>query len=670
MKLISIILAVSVVAVLAGCTGMSIISFGDSTLTVGVEGIKGTVNPFYCSSEADSKIISQIFGSVQREGSRGRLVNYCGGITYVETDTGVKYTVNIKDNLVFSDGSPVTIDDIIFFYHFIADATYDGVYSDWHFNDIQGLDAYYYDDPDCAAAIEGIEYELTANYSAENISLDDFAEYLAATNVQGEWNGELSSKSPYGNTWAQQIDKAGYSQALSDLGEAPDAAKLTELVAKMQAQIDPKRYDPESWWRSKLYSDYIDKNYADGIDVEAISGIKKINDYACTITYNSKNADAIAQINALIVSKAFYCAEYRKGNAEAVKSITAMALGSGPYAVREVDLEDGTVSLIGNAYFYEKPGYDMVEFVDLAARGKSPVECLRNGSVDMIEIAATQQAMDSLKSDDIYVSISDSPNYCSFFFNTRTLSLAQRTELKNCGDCSQELINSIGAYYTALYLPVNAVLFDGISANENVSSYPYGASSSPTTALPQSDSDGGLADDEESAADSQSPQRVEQIDLYYCSGIDSAAQAVVEGFRAEVETGGIKVNIFCVPEGQLLEAVKSGAADVWFGETDDSVSGDKYELYHSRGRQNLTGVSDRDFDALLLKSHTCLNTKDRREYAPELLARAMQLGFELPLYQRKVITAYRTDVVSVKSIPEAAETCGYRYAISSLMPEN
>lgn len=658
------------VAACAGCTGMSVISFGDSTLTVGVEGIEGTVNPFYCSNETDSKIISQIFAGVQREGSNGKLVNYCGGITYVETDTGVKYTVNIKDDLVFSDGTPVTIDDIIFFYHFIADATYDGVYSDWHLNDIRGLDAYYYDDVGYADAIANIEYEVATDYTAANISLDDFVKYLAATNIEGEWQGELSAQSPYGNTWAQQIDKAGYSESLDDLGAAPDAAKLTELVATMQAQTNPKRYDPESWWRSKLYSDYIGKNYSDGIDVDSISGIKKINDYACTITYNSKNADAIAQINALIVSKAFYSAEYRKGNAAAVKDITATALGSGPYAVREVDIEEGSVSLIANAYSNDKPGYDMVEFIDLAAKGKNPVDCLRDGTVDMIEIAATQQAMDSLKADDIYTGISDSQKYTSLFFNTNTLGYAQRAEYMNYSDCSQELVNSIGAYYTALYLPINAVLFDGISANENFNSYPYGSSASPATTLPQTepDQDGDSADDTQSPQSSAITQPVNPIDLYCSADCDEAALAAVDAFKKKVEAGGVKVNVYSVPAEQLISAVKSGEADVWLAETDDSISGDKYEQYHSNGSQNLTGVSDRGFDALLVKSHTSLNTKDRREYAPELFARAMQLSFELPLYQRKVITAYRTDVINIKSIPEAAETCGYRYAISSLTP--
>ena len=45
--------------------------------------------------------------------------------------------------MFYSDGTHVTVDDLIFFYHFIADASYNGAYSDWYLNNIEGLSAVY-----------------------------------------------------------------------------------------------------------------------------------------------------------------------------------------------------------------------------------------------------------------------------------------------------------------------------------------------------------------------------------------------------------------------------------------------------------------------------------------------------------------------------------------------
>ena len=69
----------------------------------------------------------------------------------------MKYTVSIKDDLFFSDGTNIKIDDVVFYYYFISDATYDDTFKDWYLNDIEGLKEYYFDDPNYESSISNIE---------------------------------------------------------------------------------------------------------------------------------------------------------------------------------------------------------------------------------------------------------------------------------------------------------------------------------------------------------------------------------------------------------------------------------------------------------------------------------------------------------------------------------
>ena len=56
---------------------------------------------------------------------------------------------------------------------------------------------------------------------------------------------------------------------------------------KKLAEIEEQTEDKAE--REKKIKDYIKKNYSDGISVSEISGIKKINDRECTVTFNSVN---------------------------------------------------------------------------------------------------------------------------------------------------------------------------------------------------------------------------------------------------------------------------------------------------------------------------------------------------------------------------------------------
>lgn len=146
----------------------------NSVLNIGVGSVKDSFNPFFAEKGENEILMTQIFETVQRTGKSNKLENLCGSITYEYLDGGkVKYTVSIDDDIRFSDGTFATIDDIIFYYYVLADASYDGPLNDWYLNDIQGLKAYYYDDKNYSDEIASI-YSQTDDKSEQKKKIEEY----------------------------------------------------------------------------------------------------------------------------------------------------------------------------------------------------------------------------------------------------------------------------------------------------------------------------------------------------------------------------------------------------------------------------------------------------------------------------------------------------------------
>ena len=385
----------------------------DTELVIGVENIDGELNPLYSVSESDKIISSQIFGYVQIQGTDNSLVNSCGGISYEYVgDSQVKYTVTLRDDMFFSDGRNVTIDDLIFFYHFAADATYDGVYSDWYLNDIVGLKEYYYDDADYVRSLAQIDSEVTEKYSSSTISKSDYINYLIATKLEGKFAAGLNSLSPNGKTWADYFRSIEYIDELEKLGTAPSETELLSVAARAEVENNPQSYDPQGFYKEKLIREYIGSNYSDGDDVRSISGIRKINDYSCTVLFNSRNLNAVSEINAPIISKADYETDYVKGSAASIKQKISSAVGSGPYKLERT--EDGTVILSSNEFYHGgKPDFSVLKFSDLALQKTDPVDAINKGIVDIISVDASDEVISQISTDNIKTVISNKKSYIS-----------------------------------------------------------------------------------------------------------------------------------------------------------------------------------------------------------------------------------------------------------------
>lgn len=691
------------VAVCGGCSLPIPLGEKKTELRVGLENIGGSLNPFYASGRADEVIMSQIFTSIQRENGNGRLVNYDGGVTYICEGDNVKYTVNISDNLYFSDGTNVTIEDVMFFYYLISDATYDGIYSDFHLNDIRGLKAYYYDDENYEASLAAISARAKEKYDYSTISPEDYINYLEVTSLEGEWTG-VDGVSPYGGTWKDLINESGFGEKLSEAGS--ESSKQLAVACEMMVLKHPYRYNPREWWEQKLIENYIKKNYEDGIDVTSIEGIKKINDYACTVSFSSRNINAVSALNAVIVSKKAYSAEYRKGNAEAIRSFDASPMGCGAFSFSEKD-DSGDIILKKNEFRVSSSDcFDRLVFTDLAGTGDKPSEALKSGKVDIIEFLASKSGIVPADND-ISTVLCNDDKYYSFFLNADTIDSETRAKLCSDNEFSSVLNPLVGDYYTLQRMPIDNSLFEGLSANQSIIGYYFASASKEVTTIPvtepvtepesetaaegetattveatteKSETTTVPADESEGATEApeEKPdeivytrEKVETpsvLNLCYPETVDDAGKAVVDSFAEKVTSLGFSVNKTSFSDSDFEKVVFSGNADIWFCPVSDRITGDKYDYYHTKGLKNHTSVSDKTLDELLVSNRSEFDYSVREENMKKILSRAVSLNFELPVYQGKLMVSYRNDRISASSVPDIPSTRGLKYALQYLEP--
>ncbi|MDR0220435.1 MAG: ABC transporter substrate-binding protein, partial [Lachnospiraceae bacterium] len=131
-----------------------------TTLVVGYSAFSEKFSPFFSKTayDQDAAGFTQVgligndrAGELILNGIKGETINYNGtdyfydGIADVEVvqnaDGTVDYNITIRDDIVFSDGVKMTIDDVIFNMYVLSDPTYDGS-STFYSTPVTGMNNY------------------------------------------------------------------------------------------------------------------------------------------------------------------------------------------------------------------------------------------------------------------------------------------------------------------------------------------------------------------------------------------------------------------------------------------------------------------------------------------------------------------------------------------------
>ena len=381
---------------LAGCgdKGGNQTKDENTPLVVGYAAFNEKFSPFFSETEYDQDVWvmtslgllnSDRQGQIIMNGIEGETHAYNGtDYTYygpadceiVENADGtVDYNFTMRDDIVFSDGEKVTIDDVIFSMYVLCDPTYDGN-STLYAVPIQGMAAYRSGMTTLAKAIAAAgrdnadftywtEEQQTKFWDNFDKGLVPFAQGIVDACVE-----------------AGAADEGDVAAAGAAWGFSGEAKTVEDLALEIGNQYgwsfsamekEVGNSDALSAMMDEdVYNDYPTIGVKTGDSAANISGIKKTGDYSMTVTLDKVDATAIYQLGVTIAPMHYYGDPslydydnnqfgFPKGDLSSVRAKTTVPMGAGPY--KYIKYEDGVVYFEANDnYFLGAPKTKYLNF--------------------------------------------------------------------------------------------------------------------------------------------------------------------------------------------------------------------------------------------------------------------------------------------------------------------
>ena len=374
-----------------------------STLVYATSTFGQKFSPFFYTTAYDEEVVSNFTGgllaadrggAIIHHGIEGETVEYngtdytyygMGDVDIVQNDDGsVDYNLTMRDDIVFSDGTPATIDDVIFGIYVMADPSYDGN-STVYALPIEGMADYYNSQQYlykllAEAGRDNTDFTLwdeatqTAFWASVDAAGEKFAQEIIDSVVSSYNTDEYTAtiEATPDEITADPALQVKFGMNMWGYGDAwTEGATAADFWAAIEANYDSviEASDAETAGSSLFdlmddFADY-DKLVATGDDVPSIKGIIRTGDYSLTVHMTEYDATAIYNMSFIIaplhhygdVSKYDYDNNkfgFDKGDLSGVKAKTTEPLGCGPYIFKSY--ENGVVTMEANpTYFLGEP---------------------------------------------------------------------------------------------------------------------------------------------------------------------------------------------------------------------------------------------------------------------------------------------------------------------------
>ena len=362
----------------------------------------GNFSPFFAETNYDYDVVSMTgitllnsdrAGAVIYHGIEGETIPYRGtDYTYygpadlevTEYEDGrVAYDFTLRQDLTFSDGVPVTIDDVIFSLYVLCDPSYDGP-STLCAAPIQGLAEYRRNSIALSALLAQLgennrdfslvtEEQQAAFWDAVNQGLVSYAREITDLVLaehgfdkgSEEMDGEDSMELPLSEVAAEfNIDvseNATIKEFALALGE-----KFDWNFGALETYFEHTYLAPEITALSGLIPEevyqYSYHFVPTGESAPNISGIQKTGDYTMRVLSDSVDVELIYQLGSVVIAPMHYYGSeelydeekntfgFPKGDLSAIRAKTDQPMGAGPY--QYVQHEGGSIRFEKNPYFY------------------------------------------------------------------------------------------------------------------------------------------------------------------------------------------------------------------------------------------------------------------------------------------------------------------------------
>ena len=694
----------------------------DGTIVIAETGFEGKFSPFFAASAPDqaAHALTQAVllnadrrGEIIMHGIEGETRSYNGtDYTYygladcevTENDDGtVTYAITLRDDVTFSDGTPMTIDDVIFNMYVYMDPTYDGS-ATFYSVPIVGIDEYRggmdtrmnvilaagpdgYEANDlyteeqyntfwAAFQTAGEKFaQSIADYVMENYGAADFAAAVAMWGYEANDAAEL---------WSKIVETYGYDLSDDGINKEVATTSITDFLAE---EIG------DTW------NDYI-VGVKTGESADHVEGIVKTGDYSMTLTTSELSTTAIYQLQMEIAPMHYYgdaslydydnnSFGFPKGDLSLVRAKTSTPMGAGPYIFKEYS--DGVFYTDANPnYFLGAPKNGHINMKETQEADK--ITGIQSGALDIsdpsysLEVRNQIADINGADGDDGAVITTRLMDYRGYGY----VALAAGNVKVGDDPASQESRDLRKAIMTVL----SAYRDEGIDSyygeTASVINYPI---SNTSWAAPQVTDDGyqiAYSTDVEGNAIYTADMSTEDK---YAAALNAAlgyfeaagytvengkVTAAPEGAAMEytVNIGGsgngdhptfqvltnaaaalktIGFNLIVNDMAQaadLFASYKSGEAEGWVAAWQSTNDPDMYQLYHSKGSTNYYEINDTDLDELIIAARQTTDQEARKAMYKEAMEIILDWGVELPVYQRSEASIFSSERIVVDSIPK------------------
>ena len=616
------------------------------TVVYGTGSFNGVFSPFFYQTNYDSEAFQLVFETVSELNENSELVDNAGHIEAEEvTDENgnvqTLYTITIQDGMVFSDGEPVTIDDLLFQYYVLLDPTYDGMGTFRTRLDIVGANEYYYDDPNYSETVSQIQADAEAK--AQN--QEDFIAYLVATNLEGWFDGTLPGDVGDGRSWVQYLQDEGYDTT----GIENDAAKMLDMLALCEYEHYKDGYDAVAYYTKELSKDYIASGLSDGIDVPTVSGINKVDDLTCTVLVNGINVtgDQVLALTQLTPSH-YYDPDFKKGDLSKIKEKNGAPLGSGPFVFQSY--ENNVVTLKANPNY--RLGAPKIEYFKLQyINEEQKMAAILNNEIDITEPSASKEVMKELKDEEIPYTLVDFPGYGYIAISAKRVpDLKVREGLMHLMTREQSISTYYGELAKIIERPMTPTLPE----------YPADA-----TEYWGYDKDKALECFKEAGYEQVDGKLVKDgkqlvVEVAIGEASDHPSIAILTQMANDLKELGGELIISDLDFSILSNRVSNDDVDMWVMAWGNTTDCDLTQLFGSdsvkMGGSNRTWVVDPELDKMMIQVMQTLDLEERRALVAQELDKIMSWATYMPVYQRQILYVYNPETINMDSIPSNTST--------------
>lgn len=424
-------------------------STGADTLVVGKDTFGSKFSPFFVTLQYDQDVSDMVSigllasdreGNIVMKGIEGETIAYNGtDYTYTgiadcdvtQNDDGtVVYDFTLRDDIKFSDGEPLTADDVIFSMYVFADPTYDGA-ATFYTLPIKGMEDY-------RSGMDSLGNIILAagrdNTDFTTFTEDQMNAYWAAVDQEGEKFAQDIVDYCVAN-YPDYLESVGNSEVALGMfawgfGDVNDDGTVltgagtgteyniadltiadywTELQAKYENDLvtmsETEAAGDDLF--AMLNEDYPEftQGITTGDSAANISGIEKTGDYSLRVTMDKFDAVAIYQLGVAVAPLHYYgdtskydydnnMFGFTKGDLSSVKDKTTQPLGAGPYKFDSY--ENGVVTFTANEnYFKGEPKIKTILFKETPESDK--LTGVASGTFDISDPSMSVDVLKNIK---------------------------------------------------------------------------------------------------------------------------------------------------------------------------------------------------------------------------------------------------------------------------------